>query len=158
MKNIMNCMREFDFALFSGVKTPHGLSFPVFRYQNGKYSTAVFAYYMKMENIRNGKLPRPSKWLVADLATGEIESVYVCEEQDFSKEPLDGVYDMNTFLSGEKPTKDQVEKLYAAFDKIRTAYAMGVNIADGVEQYLKDLLEVVPVEYGCFYEELSNVQ
>lgn len=158
MKSIMNCMREFDLAMFSGAKVPHGLSFPVIRYQDGRYVLAAFAFYMKPENIKNAKLSRPCKWLVADLITGEIETVYNCQEQDFSSEPIDGLYDMNTYLYNEKPTKEKVNQLYALIDDIRQECCPEEkNIDDSARKYLTNLLNVVPVEYGLFYEQLANI-
>ncbi len=151
-------MKEFDFAMFSGAKVPHGLSFPIIRYQDGRYVLAVFAYYMKPDYLKNGKLPRPCKWLVADLVTGEVEAVYNCQEQDFSSEPIDGVYDMNTYLSNEKPAKEKVNQLYAMIDDIRQAYcAENKDEKEGVQEYLTNLLKVVPAEYGRFYEQLANI-
>lgn len=140
-----------------GVKLPHGVSNPVLRMRGGRVCMAFFVYTYTRGEIQSGVIRRPTSWLVADLATGELLERISCSREDFSDASFTEVFSTDNPNEG-KATKAYYERVYGMLDAVRKRILEGGSFPeDGYEAYMRDILEVVPPAYHRFYRELSNV-
>lgn len=140
-----------------GKKLPHGVSNPVLRREDGTLYLAFFVYLYQKRHLDERRLPRPSGWLLADLASGEIVKRFSCAERDFSSQPQDALYSVDY---PDKPayTREQFAELYGKLDRARAACA-GADGAGAQEYaaYFEAMLELVPPAYRVFYQDLSRL-
>lgn len=79
------------------------------------------AFVLASRPDRDGRVPRPSRWFIADSATGELVFFSVCQVQDFvdaERYPLDGKV---CILNGT-PTQavEHGRALLEAYDQVRS--------------------------------------
>lgn len=142
-------------AALHGAKVPHGVSNPVIRKEEGKYYIAYFVYTYERSNMASNMYPRPSEWILADIKTGDVVSVYECNEKDFSEQKFNRMYSL-TDKNVKKPNEDYFTVMDNLFDTVRASIVFG-NQMDmaSYSAYLRDLLAITPEEYKIFYKELS---
>lgn len=154
----MAIFRNVSKNALQGQKRAHGISNPVIRVVDGKAYLAFFVYFYNKENLDFLKMPRPSLWILADIATGDILHRYSCAETDFSAQPNHAAYDISY------PDKPNVqpgyyEEVYAKLDTVRKQYEESGSVDQSAyTAYLNAMLTMVPPEYRVFYTELSALQ
>lgn len=143
-------------AALNGAKTPHRTSYPVLRTHNGKLCLATFIFFFNRQHINTARIPKPSRWVISDLASGEVLQQYICSQQDFSDAP-DVLYDINP--GGEvNPTRQYLVEMYELMDKIRKTYLQDNQLRmDWYQDYLNRILRITAPEYQVFYKDLSKI-
>ena len=140
-----------------GKKLPHGISNPVLRREDGKLYLAFFVYLYQKRNLDEGKLPRPSSWLLTDLISGEIVNRFSCVNRDFSSQPEGSLYSI-AYPDKPKFSQEQFGALYEKLDRVRDRYVKtGQLDAQAYQAYFDQMLELVPPAYRVFYRELSRL-
>lgn len=142
----------------NGMKAPHSTSMPVLRMHEGKLCFAAFVFFYNREELQSAIVQRPSWWIVSDLKTGEIVQRYSCQDNEFSNEKYDKLYDIST----EKlPELDNVywNTLYTIMDLIIDEYMnFGTLNKNLYKYYLDKIYDATPGEYKVFYKDLSNIE
>lgn len=138
-----------------GEKVPHSTSHIVVRKENERYYLAAFVFFFNREDIENGKVNRPSLWLIADVRTGEIIEKRETSEMDFS----DASYELRYNISAEgkyDTSKEYYEKAFAILDTVRDKI-LEENIFDEEEyvRYLDMIVANIPSDYKRFFYDLS---
>lgn len=144
-------------------KIPHGVSYPVIYCENYQYYLAVFIFFYTGEDIRAGKIMRPSLWVTADIKTGEIIQEYETKDKEFSKAPYDMKYDIrgcNIPHGCEYPHYNTSEQYYedafAILDLVRSGIIdTGKLHKKEYRDYLDRIMADIPEEYRQFYTDLS---
>ena len=138
-----------------GAKTPHGVSWPVL-HKHGRGLT--IAYYVTVhdhDELVSGTFRRPAEWLEFDIREGKMIGRYDCRVKDFSKEPMDGRYDLSQGAE-KKPDAETIERLNRIFDSVRASIiAQGMPDMGLYNQYTGEVLSMIPEPYQVFLKELS---
>lgn len=142
-------------AVYEGRKIPHGVSNPVLRREDGKLYLAFFAYSYTREQLKNGFVGRPTRWVLADIESGQLIRAVSCAERDFTTAGKEERF------SVENPNRpgdpDHLKHTYTILDEVRRKYLQNGKLdASRYEEYLNRLLLAVPPSYHRFYRELSS--
>lgn len=157
MESIKTVMSKLNAKVLGGAKIPHCVSNPVLRRSEGRIFISAFVYLYSRENLQNNKMPRPTHWLLADVETGDLEKEWDCRERDFSKANFEESYDLNDPFV-KKPTKVDFVNMYSLIDTVREKYiSQGVFDEIMYAEYLERILEITPLCYRRFYQELSDL-
>jgi molecular chaperone GrpE (heat shock protein) len=143
--------------ILNGVKTPHRISHPVLRRTDTGYALAVFVFFYDSNHIESGVLPRPTKWALADLETGDIIAKYECKEHDFSLASYEELYNVRSNIKDATP--EYYEKAFSLLDKVRSELIeiKKLNLED-YDLYLSMITQKIPDEYQRFFFDLSNIE
>ena len=153
-ENIVDIFAE---KALNGRKTPHSVSVPVLRVENGDLFLSAFVFFYNREQFQSSMIKRPSMWILADLITGEISARYSCQDKDFSALSHEKLYNISDDDLPDLP-EGYWEALYAMLDEIRSEYAQTHKLNNSLyNQYLEKILASTPSEYRVFYEELSCI-
>ena len=153
-----NIIKIFQLNALGGKKTPHGVSNPVFRRNDdGNIEVAAFIYLYKADELRSGKLKRPSRWITVDLKNTEHISEFSCLEKDFCDIASDTVCELapeeNTIFSAEYSNQT-----LAIFDLVLKKYLVtGKFDKELNDAYMDMMLKMVSVGFKPFYRALNNV-
>jgi len=157
LKPIKEVITGLKMKALGGAKIPHGLSNPVLRRVDDKIVIAIFIHTYKKENLDTQKMPRPAYWMTADIETGEMLGHFTCEQAEFSNQPYDKLYSSSP-SNKDKINAEYFVELYKTFDEVRNKYINTGKIDENqYGNYLSKVLDVVPIEYGVFYKDLSNI-
>ena len=157
MVDIKTVVSKINVQALGGAKIPHCVSNPVLRTENGSLYIAAFVYLFNRENLQQNKMPRPIRWIIADIETGDVVKEYDCKEKDFSGAAYDVLYDLND-PNVKRPSREDFAEIYSVFDSVRSGYlASGKADAETYARYLGMILEVTPINYRRFYQELSLI-
>lgn len=157
LKPIRKIIDELNRLVVGGAKVLHGMSHPVIRKTADKhYAIAIFVLTYSKTDLDNELLPRPSKWILADVTTGEVIQENLCSALDFSEQSFEKMY--SSKILHESPiTRAYYDNMYNIFDTIRTVlFDTGSLDPKLYQEYMELLLKIIPQEYQIFYTELSN--
>lgn len=139
-----------------GAKIPHSVSNPVLRVVDNSLYIAAFVYTYNRENLQQNKMPRPVRWIISDINSGDIIKEFDCREDDYTDASFGELYDLND-PGVKRPTKEDFVEIYALFDSVRTDYVeKGVRDTETYKKYFDKILEITPSSYRKFYIDLSN--
>lgn len=156
-KPIKEVLNGLKMKALGGAKIPHGMSNPVLRRLKDKVVIATFIYTYNKENLESKKMPRPTYWMAADIETGELIGHFTCKQAEFSNQPYDRLYAAIP-PDKVKATPEYFANLYKIFDGVREGYIQSEKVdRKSYGDYLEKILAIVPVEYGPFYKDLSNI-
>lgn len=153
-ENIVDIFAE---KALNGRKTPHSVSVPVLRVENGDLFLSAFVFFYNREQLQSSMIKRPSMWILADLITGEISARYSCQDKDFSALSHEKLYNISDDGLPDLP-EGYWAGAYAMLDQMRSDYVKTHKLNQSLyHQYLSKILDATPPEYQKFYEELSSV-
>lgn len=155
MVSIRDINRQARQKALGGAKMPHGISWPVLhKHDRG----LTIAYYVTVHNhgdLESGIFRRPTEWLEFDIREGKMIGRYDCRINDFSKEPMDGKYDLSQGAE-KKPDAETMERLYREFDSVRESlFTHGMPDMGLYIRYKREVLSMIPAAYQVFLKELS---
>lgn len=152
---LMSNMRK---SALGGRKIPHGVSNPVFRkMDDGSYAAAAFVFLYSRDDLKNRTVKRPSRWITADIKTGQIISEYSCKDIDFSSAAADAVCSLDA-ADSTVYSKEYVDQTLAVFDLIMRKYnATGIFDRELNDVYMYMMLKMVSVGFKEFYRELNKI-
>lgn len=151
----MDVYRKIRSLAFGGGKIPHGISNPVLRMHGGKLCLAFFAYSYTRQNLEQGMMPRPSRWLVAELDSGSLIEEISCGKTDFSDAPEKQL--CSTANPNPPMSPEMFRRIYGVLDEVRNGYKQtGKLDTAAYETYFEAMLQAVPPSYHRFYRELSK--
>jgi hypothetical protein len=150
--------KKVEENILNGNKIPHSLSYPVIRKEKEKYYLALFLFFYSADDIRKGTVDRPTLWVLADIATGDIVVKRECENYDFSDADIDKKYDVKTNITSNKynVSPDYYEDAFKILDSVRgELIKTGKFLHGDYQKYLYKILGNTPNAYRRFYLDLS---
>ena len=132
----------------------HGISYPVIRYENGKYYLAIYAFYYDKQDKK--MIGRPKNYALFNFDTGVMEETYDCRRRDFTSGNFRKKYDI--LDKKYKLDKKDLKSAFKHLDKARKLLKAGQPFIDEYEQYMKVVLSQTTKEYQQFYNDLSHTE
>lgn len=140
-----------------GAKVPHFISNPVLRWIGDRLVIAVFINTYQKKDLDQMQMPRPTFWMIADIVSGELIDHYDCRKIEFSPQPYDVAYSIQSQASAAV-SAEYLKAMYQLFDDIRNQYVnTGGLDAKRYAEYLAQVKNAVPPGYYVFYQDLSNI-
>lgn len=156
LMSTFNVNKMFKENALEGAKTPHRTSPPMIFFKDGEAYLAAFTFLYTPQDIKAGKVDRPTSIMLADITTGKFIGEYETTELEFS----DASYDEQYSIKMTKKTdtsKEYYKKAFAMLDEIRSDFIeFGMINRAFYRQYLEMLTANIPEEYQRFYHDLSN--
>lgn len=155
MQTINEINKKARKYIYGDMKIPNGISNPVLRCEGSKMYIAYFGYTYNKKNIDENRYNRPTRWILVDIANGDLVKLYDCTVNDFSTQMFDKLYSLNDETI-KKGTEDYFRVMDTLFDTARASVIYG-NMLDMAtyKAYLNNLYAITPQEYRLFYKELS---
>ena len=142
-------------SILGGSKVPHSTSYPVIHKEGGKYMLAVFTVFFTSEDIKDGKVSRPSMWAVADIKTGKIIEERQTKDAEFSGASYDVKYDIRS-NDNYDTSNEYYDKAFAILDSCREKIiSTGECDNAAYRSYLDKIVANIPKDYQRFYFDLS---
>ncbi len=156
--NIRSVIKTFQLNALGGRKIPHGVSNPVFRYdENRNLIISAFVYTYSAEELRSRSVKRPSKWMAINVQTGEFIAEYDCGEKDFCTASMEAMCDLNA-ENDTKYSPEYTNQTLAIFDLILRKYLKtGKFDKELNDAYMYMMLNMVSKGFKEFYRQLNNV-
>ena len=137
-------------------KIPHGTS-QLLLYKRGlkDFYLSAFTFFYSKGDIVDGKISRPTIWVLADIETGEIVERYDTKNRDFSDARYDVKYNVRSAKKYDT-SMDYYERAFAILDLVRKKI-IEEDYFDEVEyrKYFDMILANIPEDYQRFYRDLS---
>ena len=148
--------RNMSRDALDGKKLPHGISNPVLRREDGILRLAFFVHVFSRKDMESGRLPRPSRWILADLETGAPVAKRNCAETDFCSGPIPGSLSVGG-LEPRSSAQETLQRLYGQLDGIRKDY-LATEVLDeaAYADYFEKMLLLVPPDWRQCYRQLSR--
>lgn len=155
MITIKELNKKVQSLALNGAKIPHGISNPVIRRENDKYYVAYFVYVYDRKNLATKQYPRPSEWILLDVATGDMVEINECVEKDFSEQDMSKLYSL-VDPKVKKPDANYFAVMDNLFDTVRASVVFGKQLdMASYKAYFTKLLAITPAEYQVFYKDLT---
>ena len=135
--NIRSVIKTFQMNALGGRKIPHGVSNPVFRYdENGNLIISAFVY---------------------TYSAGEFIAEYDCGENDFCTASVEAMCDLNA-ETDTKYSPEYTNQTLAIFDLVLRKYLKtGKFDKELNDAYMYMMLNMVSKGFKEFYRQLNNV-
>lgn len=136
----------------------HRLSDLAIRKFGGSYALVAYLYYYDKDSYRLKLLPRPAKWLIMDIVTGQILYVVDCADIDFSPAFFEELCSTALAKDATQDVSDEhYREIYVILDEVRRKLITGGALSKSqYAKYLDLIQENTPVEYQRFLSELSD--